>query len=65
MVSLKLGQTVKTLKAQPRQIKQVQTTQISDEHAVDVFSRYFLAAYFNQRDQANQRDLYNDLCLWS
>ncbi|MCB5008289.1 hypothetical protein LGW09_03580 [Streptococcus mutans] len=50
MVSLKLDQTVKTLKAQPRQIKQVQTTQISDEHAVDVFSRYFLAAYFNQRD---------------
>lgn len=48
MISLKLNQTVKALKTGSSQPKQTQTAQFSNEHAVDVFSRYFLGTYFRQ-----------------
>jgi hypothetical protein len=52
LISVQNTKQVKTLEsrfARPR-LTQTSTASTSDEHAVDVFSRYFLGAYFNQRD---------------
>ncbi|HHK5594839.1 TPA: hypothetical protein ACQUIK_000607 [Streptococcus mutans] len=52
LISTQNTKQVKTLKSQSAHPKltQTNTAKTSDEHAVDVFSRYFLATYFNQRD---------------
>lgn len=51
LISIQNTQQIKTLKSQSTlpKLTQTSTSNTSDEHAVDVFSRYFLGAYFNQR----------------
>lgn len=52
-VAGQVGKQVKALKANQAAPQKVTTTsnQSSDDHAIDVFSRYFLGSYFNQTNE--------------